>query len=820
MRIMKQFLILLACLGILQTSFAQDEELLAPEKAFSLQARVENNAVIAEYTIAPGYYMYREAFRFDLETDGVTFGEASVPDGMIKHDDFFGDVEIYRDSVAIKLPVLAEGASTPAQIKIKTTGQGCADMGVCYPPLYQTLSMNMPSSASVSPQPYEFKPVKVAAAETVDNSVAELQNLFAQATENPAADNANDGSSSPLDQLQALGADIGLDDEEEIPDPDKAFQLGAVIDKNNIIQAEIQIYSHTYLYKNKMKFKMLDGEGHTIGAISLPKGDEKNDEFFGLMEVYHDYFKVSVPVISDPNASAQYVISMGYQGCVEDKICYPPITKYLKVDLASKTLDILDDKPALSSKAQATAPPSQGMTLTSTTSKKINDTSAPPAIINEQDKLLQELQSSGVWYGLLLSLGFGILVAFTACMYPLIPILSSLIMGQGEKITAFKAFNLSLAYTQGIAITFGILGAIFALLGKGLGIQGYLQTPWVLIPSALLFIGLALSMFGFYQIQMPSFLQSRLNEMSNNQQGGSFIGVALMGMFSALIVGPCGGPILIAVLGFASQSGNAFLGFFTLWLFGTGMGLPLLAMGSGGGSLLPKAGTWMDTVKATGGIIMIALAISFLERLSPTYIPISMIMLMWGSFLIIVSIYMGATKQLSDSASGWHKLWKGLGVVILIYGALFIIGVAVGNKDTLQPLKGLNNFQSSAAEKHLSFKRIKTIEDLELEVLNAKKQNKPVLLDFYADWCVYCKTMEKEIFPNPTVKDALKDFVLLQADITRQDEADTSLMNHLDLTAPPAIYFWNSNGEELRQYRIIGNVTAEQLANRANLLNP
>lgn len=813
---------------------AQQDNLLPPEQAFSLQAWVEGDKIIAQYRIAPGYYMYRDAFQFELETDDVAFAEPRVPDGKIKHDEFFGDVEIYRDQVAISLPLNYKKFDKPAVIAIKTAGQGCADIGVCYPPLYQSLTMNLASSAKVSPQPYQFKAIKTAST-SIGTGVDDLQNLLNQVTEKmssnqtqqqePITEAEKKGDSfNPLALLQSLGEDIGLGDDDEIPHPDKAFQLGAVVDKNNIIQSEIQLYKHTYLYRDKMKVEMVDGKGHSIGAVSLPKGDEKNDEFFGLMQVYHDYVNLSIPVMSEAGASDQYVVSYAYQGCVEDKICYPPIKKFLKVDLNKRTLDISSEKPTLMNASfVSSVTNSQATDSNVSLSRKVvaPDATAPVTeLVNEQDKLLQGLQSSGIWYALLMSLGFGILVAFTACMYPLIPILSSLILGQGEKITAFKAFNLSLAYTQGIAITFGVLGAIMALLGKGLGIQSSLQTPWVLIPSAILFIGLALSMFGFYQIQMPSALQSRLSAMSNNKQGGSFLGVALMGMFSALIVGPCGGPILIAVLGFASQADNALLGFFILWLFGTGMGLPLLVLGAGGGSLLPKADTWMDTVKAIGGVIMLALAVSFLERLSPTYIPVSIIMLMWGGLLIVVAVYMGATKPLDDAGTGWQKLWKGLGIVMLIYGTLFILGIAGGGKDTLQPLKGLAAFQSGNSEQHVTFKRIKTIDDLKREVANARASNKPVMLDFYADWCIYCKTMEKEIFPHPTVKQALKDFVFLQADITRQDDADIALGEYLKMPAPPALYFWNSKGEELRQYRIIGNVTVEQLAKRAKLVHP
>jgi thiol:disulfide interchange protein DsbD len=447
---------------------------------------------------------------------------------------------------------------------------------------------------------------------------------------------------------------------------------------------------------------------------------------------------------------------------------------------------------------------------------------APAVPINEQDALLADLTTANPMLGLLLSLGFGILVAFTACMYPMIPILSSLIMGQGEKITAFRSFELSFAYTQGIALTFGVIGAGIALFGQGINIQAALQTPWVLVPAALLFVALAMSMFGFYQIQVPAAIQSRLHELSNTQKGGSLLGVFLMGVLSALIVGPCGGPVLLAVLAFAAQTQDALLGFVYLWIFGTGMGLPLLVMGSGGGALLPKAGTWMDTVKAVGGVIMLALAISFLERLSPTYIPTGIIMLMWGTLLIVAGVYMGALRQIADDARGWSTLWKGLGLVILVYGVLFLVGLAAGGKDTWQPLKGIGVGAGHVAgeQAHANFKRVETIADLEREVAAAAAAGKPVMLDFYADWCTYCKVMEKEIFPHPQVVAALQDFVLLQADITRQDDDDIALAKHLQMPAPPALYFWDSQGQELRSHRFVGNVTVEQLVERARAVHP
>ena len=573
-----------------------------------------------------------------------------------------------------------------------------------------------------------------------------------------------------------------LQEEEEFLEADEAFQLSVIPSSGDEIKLYWTIVDGYYLYRSRISVASQDSSLQ-LGEIQLPAGKEKHDEFFGDVEIFEYQVEVLVPVIA---SSGNGNIQVTYQGCAHAGLCYPPIKKSMQV--------------ALNSAATNT------------------DSSADsPVIVNEQDSILHDLQNANPVYAALLCLAFGLLVAFTACMYPMIPILTSLIMGQGEKITTFRAFSLSLSYTQGIALTFGVLGAIMAVIGEALGIQGSLQTPWVLIPSAILFLALALSMFGFYEIQVPAALQSKLNEKSNQQKSGSVLGVGLMGVLSALIVGPCGGPILLAMLVFAAQSESVVSGFIYLWIFGTGMGLPLLIMGAGGGALLPKAGTWMDTVKATGGVILLALAISFLERLSPTYISPVIIMALWGSLLIVIAIYLGALRTLPAEAGGWSKLWKGVGTISLIYGAMFFIGIAGGGKDTLKPLHGIIGVGTQfASEQHANFKRIKSVDDLKQEVAAAKSAGKPVMLDFYADWCAYCKTMEKHVFPNPDVQAALANVILLQADITVQDAVDKALADYLDMPAPPALYFWDANGIELRQYRLVGSISAEQLANHVN----
>lgn len=587
--------------------------------------------------------------------------------------------------------------------------------------------------------------------------------------------------------LTSLSAGLLDSGDEEFLDAEEAFQLAPVASESDEINLYWKIAEGYYLYRDRISIKT-DDSSLQLGQPQLPPGKEKHDEFFGDVEIYESQVEVSVPVVASTD---QGTVQVTYQGCAHAGLCYPPITKTLAVALFP---------------SNDSAMPSTADTTVST---------------NEQDSILHDLQNANPLIAVLLSLGFGLLVAFTACMYPMIPILSSLIMGQGEKITTTRAFSLSLSYTQGIALTFGVLGAIMAVIGEALGIQGSLQTPWVLVPSAILFLGLALSMFGFYEIQVPAALQSKLTDKSNQQKGGSLLGVGFMGVLSALIVGPCGGPVLLAVLAFAAQSQNVVSGFIYLWIFGTGMGLPLLIMGSGGGALLPKAGTWMDTVKATGGVIMVALAISFLERLSPTYISPIVIMLMWGSLLIVVAVYLGALRALPEKASGWSKFWKGLGTVSLVYGAMFLIGIAGGGKDTLMPLSGIVGVGHPVAnEQHTIFKRIKSVDDLQRELAAAKAMGRPVMLDFYADWCAYCKVMEKKIFPDPQVKAALERVVLLQADITVQDSVDKALASHLNMPAPPALYFWDSNGVELRQHRLVGSVSAEQLANHVKKIFP
>ncbi len=576
---------------------------------------------------------------------------------------------------------------------------------------------------------------------------------------------------NPLDGLSAW---LGMPATDDILAPEQAFQVTAHSPTGTGLQLDWVIAPGTYLYQDKLQVTSLS-PGVVLGDYVLPDAEMKSDSVrpdgtLGEVAAYYDSLRLQIPLIRQSDAT-ELRVQVAYQGCADRGICYPPQQQILGMAL-----------PALP-----------------------EGSARVPVVSSAPSGWLHDLQSASVGWSWLLSLGLGVLVAFTACLYPMVPILSSLILGQA--VGPARAFNLSLAYTQGIALTFGVLGAIMASLGQALGIQASLQTPWVLLPSIALFVLLALSLFGLFNLQVPAAWQSRLTALSGQRQGGSLWGVGLMGVLSALIVGPCGGPVLLAVLAFAAQAQHPLAGFMILWLFGTGMGLPLLLLGSGGGALLPRAGQWMAQVKSAGGVILLALAISFLERLSPTYLDPAWILFAWGTLLVVLAAYLGALRR--RSGTGWQILAQGCGLVALIYGALFLYGAAAGGKDSWQPLRGLPGAQTMAVAEQQLFQRIRTVADLEQSLAQARSAGRPVMLDFYADWCAYCKTMEQQVFPQ--VHEQLAQFVWLQADITRQDKEDQALSMHLGMIAPPAIYFWNAAGMAQPGHHLVGEVSAAQI---------
>jgi thiol:disulfide interchange protein DsbD len=797
---------LLAFLLLFSSSqlLAQSDELLPPEQAFSLVAWMEGDRLVAEYDIAPGYYMYRERFDFQIDSGNAQFDKAILRDGKIKNDEFFGDMEVYRGNLRIVLPILSSSLEA-LDLVVRATGQGCADIGVCYPPLRQTLNLNTQSSARILPTAYVLKSSDTSNEDM--QSIAALQALLSDITGNSSQNNASeilpastDSDSKALQLLQALGDSIGLSEDDEIPHPDTAFVLSAEIDRNNIIQSRIQLYPNTYLYRDKFGFEIVNGSGHALGAIAMPNGDLKEDEFFGRMEVYHEQVKVSLPIISETDASDQYTLAYRYQGCVEDRICYPPISKYLQVNSRTGSVRISNQPAAIKTV----------ITSTSIAASESDSTTLPQS---EQGRYAQILQDKGILLIILLFFLGGIGLTFTPCVFPMIPILSSIIAGQGDSISTRKAFTLSLVYVLSMAVTYAIIGAIVGYYGAEYNIQIWFQDPVILSVFASIFVLLALSMFGFYEIQMPSAIQSRLTSLSNSQQGGTLIGVGLMGLFSAIIVSPCITAPLVGALIFISQTQDWQLGGLALFALGLGMGVPLLLVGTSVGKLLPHAGLWMDRVKAVFGVVLLAVAIWLLERFLPTDIT----MLLIAILVITSAIYMGALESLAEKSSGWQKLNKGLGVIILIYGSAYLIGAAAGSKDLIQPLKGIFNGVSVAAETNgpqnrVIFRQIKGAEGLQLALANSVRQDIPSMLDFYADWCISCKEMEKYAFTHPGVISALNGVGTFQTDVTDNDSIDTQLMNSLGIYGPPAILFFDARGEEIRHRRVVGEMSGEEFA--------
>jgi thiol:disulfide interchange protein DsbD len=767
-------LLFLSALAI-QAAPGPKEQFLLPDQAFRISGRaLDPQTVLVSWDIADGYYMYRSKLRFRSDTLGVRIGDPRTPEAELRHDDFFGEAEVYRDRVDVRLP-LERSAGAGDILELETSSQGCADAGLCYPPYRQEIAISLPKLAAAAPSPEQQPEPEVLAELPRSPSTAALAG-------------SDISKRHPLAGFADLGGSLGLGMEEDVLDPEEAFRFHAEVAAPDRLQLTWDIAEGIYLYQEKIRVSLEDASNVVLGDYELPEPEIKPssvrpDGTVGDVAVYHQRVDLPLPLRRRSTEPTSVALVVKYQGCAERGICYPPVTQRVSLDLPAAT----DTSGVAKVQGPGTG---QGRVQSSA--------GASAQGLSESDRIAAELAGGNLWNATALFFGFGLLLAFTPCVFPMIPILSGIIAGQGPAITARKAFLLSLVYVVAMAMTYTTAGVLAGLFGANL--QATFQNPWILGLFSLIFVALALSMFGFYELQLPSRVQSRLAEMSNRQEGGTLAGVAIMGLLSALIVGPCVAPPLAGALIFIGQTGDAVLGGTALFALSLGMGAPLLAIGTSAGKLLPTAGVWMDAVKAVFGVALLAVAILLLERILPT----AAAMALWGLLLIGSAMYMGALQQLPPGASGWTKLWKGVGFFLLTYGVLMLVGAAAGGKDTLQPLRGLG-MGDVGTEQRLAFKRVKTVADLDREIAAASAAGRPVMLDFYADWCVSCKEMERYTFSDPAVVDQMDRFVLLQADVTDNDDEDQALMqDRFAIPGPPAILFFDPQGRELRGFRVIG----------------
>lgn len=570
---------------------------------------------------------------------------------------------------------------------------------------------------------------------------------------------------------------LGGDNGKFLP-ADQAYQFSAYANPDGTITANWVIADGYYLYKNKFAFDA-DTKGITLGQAQFPEGEQHSDEYFGTQTIFRKELNVKLPV----NGKAKSVtLHVRYQGCADAGLCYPPQTQTVEIDLP--------DTPS------SAAAGSGGST-------------SAGAPVSEQDKLGAVIRNSALGWVLLVFFGAGLLLTFTPCVLPMLPIISSLVVGQGAGTSTGRAFGISLVYVLGMAVTYTAAGVIVALVGAN--VQAIFQNPWVLGVFAAIFVLLSLSMFGVYELQMPGAVQAKLTEVSNRQQGGTLVGAGVMGVLSALIVGPCVTAPLVAALIAIGQSAEPVRGGLALFSLSMGMGVPLLIVGTSAGKLLPKAGTWMNVVKAVFGFLLLGLALWFLDRFAPAW----MVMLGCALLSLASGFYFYAIKTQSE---GWRVVWKTVGAALVIWGLAVFVGLATGNRDPLQPLAGLQSGSAGTTAKAegLSFQRIKSVDDLKQAVARANANGQPVMLDFYADWCVSCKEMETYTFTDASVQHALAghNAVLLQADVTDNDATDKALLTHFGIIGPPSIMFFDRSGVEQPGLRVVGFMKAKKFRQR------
>lgn len=568
---------------------------------------------------------------------------------------------------------------------------------------------------------------------------------------------------------------------------EEAFVLKAEVIQGKAV-VSFDLASDIYVYTEQVSVEISPNEDVEVGDFMLPQGHEHDGE---IVYFHGQVLEIPLRAISTKPGIVPFELKVNYQGCSELGLCYEPSTDVFNLEVELSALGKAEEKAA---------------------AKEIMNTTSEGSKAESQnnDPITELLSGGNIFYILGGFFIFGLLLSLTPCVFPMVPILSSVIVSHGSDMTTKKAFWLSMVYVQAMAITYTIAGVIAGLTGAG--VQAAFQTPWVIVSFSVVFVLLALSMFGLYELQMPQSLQSYLNKKTEGS-GKGYTSIAIMGLLSALIVGPCVAAPLAAALGFISQTGDAFLGGAALYALSMGMGIPLLIVGTGAGKFMPRPGAWMEAVKSIFGVMMLAVAIWMLSRVLEN----SVIMFMWSALAMFVAVSIGAFESKEEAyCNPCHAAKKSIGLMIFLYAAALFVGAITSAPSMLNPLEKLLpkqvSVQAGAAEvavKENSFIKVHSIAELD-KVLSESK-GKKVMLDFYADWCTSCKELEHITFSDQRVKAALAEYVLVQADVTANTDDEKALSKKFNLFGPPALIFYDEEGNEIKENRVIGYIPPDEL---------